>query len=937
MVAPRMPRRHHYGMFDMANYSYNVYAIPTAIASVAVLFLGLWVLIRERPSPVSISFFLITFVMSIWFFAFTWMYCATSADTALIWAKVAYLGVPFIPAAINHFTAAVLHLYQRRKILVWLSWALSIFFSASIVGTDALISQVHHYWWGYYPEYGWLSVPYVVFFFGLTLMAMHDYWTEYKKIEPGIHKLRIKWFMIAFGVLYFGAVDYLAKYDIPVYPFGYLPVIAFVLIASLTIMRYRLADLTPEFAASQILETMHGAVLVADLNGDIRVVNRAACALLGHPESELTAMSINRFADTTQNERINPQQLMREGIVHNYEMPWRLQNGQTIDVSVSASVVNDQDGFAAGIVYVVFDVIERKRAEEARIREERYALAVRGARDGLWDWNLKTDEIFFSERWKAMLGLDESEIGTSIGDWFQRIHTDELGRVRQEINAHLEGQTPHYESEHRMLHKDGTYRWILCRGIAVRDSDGKALRFAGSQTDVTERVSTAEQIAHQALYDPMTHLANRTLLIDILRRSIARAKRDENYKFAVLFLDLDRFKVINDSLGHMVGDQLLINISRRLEACVRANDTVARFGGDEFLVLLDDIKANDEPTLLANRLQQQISLPLHFDRHEIHTTASIGIALSSSEYNLPEEMLRDADTAMYSAKTLGKARAKVFNKRMHTDAIGLWEMEADLHRALKHEEFRVHYQPIVSLISGEITGVEALVRWQHPRKGLIYPEDFISLAEETGLIKPMGYWLLNKACAQTRLWHECGFKLRVAVNVSVKQFQDHMLLELIKTVLNDTGLAACDLELEITESIAMANAESGMVMLHALREMGIFISIDDFGTGYSSLAYLKRLPFNSLKIDRSFLADVAPDNDNGALASAIITMAHSLKLNVIAEGVETEQQLAFLHAEGCDEMQGYLINRPVPAEMFTEFLRKGPYLFTHPHQIRNAG
>lgn len=920
MVALTIRYGHDYAMLDLAQYSYNAFAVPMAVTMGLVLFMGIQVLVSERVSTVSILFFLITLFVGAGFFAYTGMYLTTNPDVALTWAKLAYLAIPFIPSAIYHFSVVVLHLFERRKVLVSMGWMLSAIFAGLSIGSDVLIDHIHAYWWGYYPKYGALGAPFLLFFFGMSSLALYDYWREYLKAKAGTHKLRIKWLMLAFGVFYLSTIDYLAHYGVSIYPAGYLPVFLFLFAASRSIKHYRLADLSPEFAASQILETIQGAVLVVDLLGGIRVANRAACIMLGYRQSELLGQSLSMVTKAPYDARILPQQILREGTVQDQEMPWRTKNNGHIEVSVAAAVVADRDNFPVGIVYVAFDITERKRAEEAEAREERYALAVHGARDGLWDWNLKTNEIFFSTRWKSMLGCEEGEIGLNPDDWFKRIHREEVERVKMEIDAHLSGHTPHYESEYRMLHKDGTYRWILSRGVAVRDAEGNASRIAGSQTDVTERKLTAEQLAHQALYDPLTNLPNRALFMDILKRALARAKRDENYTFGILFLDLDRFKVINDSLGHLIGDQLLINISRRLESCLRPTDMVARFGGDEFTLLLDSVPNTEEAILLAGRLQNQIGLPFNFNGHDVFTTASIGIALSSPDYYLPEEMLRDADTAMYRAKALGKARSEIFNQHMRTAAVVLWEMEADLHRALERDEFCVHYQPIVSLSSGKVTGVEALLRWQHPQRELIYPVDFIHLAEETGLIKPIGYWMLHKACTQNMIWRNAGHSLRMAVNVSPAQFQDHTLLDLINTVLAETGMPTHELELEITESIAMSNVEFGMATLNALRDMGVRISIDDFGTGYSSLAYLKRFPINNLKIDQSFLKDVSHDNDNGALTRAIITMAHSLKLKVIAEGVETEEQLAFLLAQDCDEMQGYFFNKPVPAEIFTALL-----------------
>jgi len=439
-----------------------------------------------------------------------------------------------------------------------------------------------------------------------------------------------------------------------------------------------------------------------------------------------------------------------------------------------------------------------------------------------------------------------------------------------------------------------------------------------------------KELEHMAYYDHLTLIPNRAKFLSHIERLLQRSKHQSDYMFAVLFIDLDRFKVINDSLGHAIGDELLIEVARRLEACTRptdevslveANESVARLGGDEFAVILLDVKDINSASRVAYRIQAELQEPILVGKHELYTSASIGIAISASEYENAGDIMRDADSAMYRAKATGKAHAEIFDNEMRVRAMEILQLEADLRIAVDREQFMLCYQPIVSATDSRITGAEALIRWNHPEQGLISPVDFIPIAEETGQILAIGEWVFRTACAQNKAWQDAGYSnILMKVNVSSRQLQDNNLVELVKIIIRDTGMPAQLLDVEITESIAMA--DNSIKILNQLTAMGLQTSIDDFGTGYSSLGSLTRFPINTIKIDRVFVKEIAIDVNAEAIIKAVIAMAHSLNMEVVAEGVETEEQLAFLQSEKCEKMQGYLFSRPLPAEEFRKLLEK---------------
>jgi diguanylate cyclase (GGDEF)-like protein len=537
-----------------------------------------------------------------------------------------------------------------------------------------------------------------------------------------------------------------------------------------------------------------------------------------------------------------------------------------------------------------------------------------------------------------MLGYAASETWSGPEQWFNHIHVDDQEQVRAGIAAHCEGKTPEFVSEYRMRHKSGGYIWTLSRGIAVRDQFGTALRMAGSQTDITEG----------KIADPLTHLPNRLYFIDRLESAIETARQQDDL-FAVLFIDLDQFKMVNDSLGHAAGDELLIDVAGRLRTGIRtgsrlggpAQSFVARIGGDEFAVLLGHIVHESDASTVASRILERLTEPFQFEGRSMFVSASIGIALSSSG-DTAEEILRNADTAMYRAKSNGKARYEFFNEGMRERVITRFEVENGLRKAIEEQQFVVHYQPIVSLSDNNICGFEALVRWNHPERGLMPPGEFIPVAEESEIIVLLGRWVLRESCRQMAEWHRSFPLLRpltISVNVATRQLSDSRLVEDVESALADSGLSPQSLALEVTESSIMGNAQQTLATLDRLKAMNVGLEIDDFGTGYSSLSYLQRLPFDTLKIDRSFVREMTTGNGSLNIVKAILQLAHSLKLEVIAEGVETESQSCKLRELGCDYLQGYLLSCPVDALKAELLCREvsGAGLISHASALVGAG
>jgi diguanylate cyclase (GGDEF)-like protein/PAS domain S-box-containing protein len=568
----------------------------------------------------------------------------------------------------------------------------------------------------------------------------------------------------------------------------------------------------------------------------------------------------------------------------------------------------------------------QQHMQALRESEERFRSAFDYATIGMAVVSLEGRWVQVNRSLGEILGSDAAELVAQ--DFREITVAEDLKGIEDQFLDLVAGKISSHQTEVRYRHKQGREVWALLGMSVVRDSQGSPLHLIFQIQDITDRKRAERQLLHDAFHDALTGLPNRALFMDHVKMAIQRTRRNGDRLFAALFLDLDRFKIINDSLGHMVGDQLLVGIARRLETCLRPGDTVARLGGDEFTILLEDLSGAGDAIEVARRVQDAVSQPFNIGGHEVFTTASIGIALSTIGYEQAEDLLRDADTAMYRAKTQGKKQHVVFNKGMHDRAMQLLQIETDLRRAIDRREFFLDYQPIVSLATGEIRSLEALVRWRHPERGIVSPAEFIPVAEETGLIIPLGQWVLNEACRQMREWQSQGLtqdRTTVSVNLSGRQFSQSDLLEQVGTTLRETGLPARCLKLEITESMVMENVETAIAVLGQLRALGVELAIDDFGTGYSSLSYLHRFPIDTLKIDRSFVTRMTDNTENAEIVRTIVTLARSLEMDVVAEGVETREQLRQLQGHECDFGQGYLFSRPVAAGAVLDLMRRADY------------
>ena len=521
--------------------------------------------------------------------------------------------------------------------------------------------------------------------------------------------------------------------------------------------------------------------------------------------------------------------------------------------------------------------------------------------------------LYISPSCQRICGYTDQEFMNDSGLMDRIVHDED----REMWRSFVAGNVRNHESglDFRILHRDGQLRWVSQVNFEVHDPEAGYMGVRTSIRDITERKKMELQLRHQALHDPLTEIANRTLLQDRINQALARSSRHSSGRhWAVIFLDLDRFKVVNDSLGHTFGDKLLVEVSNRLLTCVRSKDTVSRFGGDEFVLVLEDLESPGEAMRILKRVQCEVARPFLVDGHEVQTTASMGVVLSPTQADRPEELIQKANLAMYRAKEAGRNRFHIFNDAMLEQAIRLMNMESDLRRAIANREFHLVYQPIVSLTDGNLVGFEALCRWEHPEQGFISPGEFIPVAEESGLIVELGRWVLEEACTTMAAWRRRNQGMNgefMSVNISGRQFQRTDLLDQVRTVLDQTRIPPNLLKLEITETAIMADVQVSTKTLNSLKDEGLTLSIDDFGTGYSSMSYLQRFPMDHLKVDLSFVQRIDSNKEDVEIVRAIINLAHSLRMKVVAEGIERVEQKDLLHSLQCEYGQGYLFSKPM--------------------------
>lgn len=719
------------------------------------------------------------------------------------------------------------------------------------------------------------------------------------------------------------------------------------------IIRHRKELANEQIISRSIIENADAAIIICDSEGKVILVNKFAREIAGYEPGDAEGKRISEIPFLNKSdigERIY--ECIKSGDnAQNLETCHAAGNNKETYILWNIDIINDSKNKQVNVVAMGIDITDRKNTEfklvdsyhelesmhrelltkeielkmqyddlnirdnKLRRSEERYRLAVEGVNDGIWDWDGKDGKLFMSKRGRMIMGFDPEQEYMAMDKWFEVIVSEDVDKFARSLSKYITWpQKKHFQIEYRIKAGDDGTKWIRTRGMAIWDENGIPVRVAGSITDITEQRLADEKIHQLAFYDSLTGLPNRALLLDRFNVATAAAQR-KGFMVAIFFLDLDNFKTINDTMGHTSGDKLLMKVGEELRLKLRRCDTIARLGGDEFIILQTNIRDLKEVYRFAARLLETFKRPWNLNEREFYVTSSIGISIYPDDGTDLQELMKNADAAMYHAKEAGKNNFKVYTQELNLHIMRRMEIENQLRKAAERNEFVLHYQPQIELATGKVISVEALIRWSNPIMGWILPESFIHVAEEIGLINNIGEWVLRTACKQLSEWRSKGFSdLKVSINLSVRQFQQPNLVKLVTEIAEETGIKPEWLELEVTESLAMQNLDHTINVLEQFKEMGIGVSLDDFGKGYSSLNYLKIMPINNLKIDKTFIHGIASNSKQAKIAKSLISLAHNMNLTVTAEGVENTAQLDFLIKEGCDIVQGYLFSKPKPAD-----------------------
>ncbi|HWY53921.1 MAG TPA: EAL domain-containing protein [Terriglobales bacterium] len=705
---------------------------------------------------------------------------------------------------------------------------------------------------------------------------------------------------------------------------------------SFIIRRQDMAVQQESLRLAAVVENSDDAINSVDLDGTVTSWNRGAEHTYGYSAAEALGRHISFCLPPEKHGEVNVllQKIAAGQVIERFDTQRLTKRGAIIDVSLSVSAIKDKTGTIVGVSGIGRDVTAQRQAQDAlrvevmareqaeselRRSEERMRIAMKAAKIGCWDFDVIKDEHVWSDTCKALLGV-APDGPANYQSLMNAVHPDDWKMMQTEIDSVIREKRD-YIVEYRVVWPDNSVHWRTSSGQAFYDDTGRVTRMSGITMDIDDRKQAEERVQFLAYYDALTGLPNRTLLRDRLANAFAGARRQKN-KLAVLYLDLDRFKDINDSLGHSVGDLLLQEVAERLRRWGREQDTVARVGGDEFLIVLTGLKDVTDVVVAAERLMDAMTAEFVVQGRSLSIGCSVGISIFPEHGREADNLIKNADAAMYCAKGAGRNNFRFYTEDMNAQAVERLTLENSLRLALDKKELFLMYQPQMDMVTGKIVGLEVLLRWQHPELGLVPPDKFIRIAENSGLIVRIGEWVLRTACGQARKWQDEGLaNVSVAVNVSAVQFRQEDFCELIRRVLQQTGLAPEYLELELTESLLLSSADVTFSVLQKLKAMGLKLAIDDFGTGYSSFSYLRQFRVSKIKIDRSFVRDVAVNPDDAAITSAIISMAKSLNLKVIAEGVENEAQMSFLRAHQCDEIQGYYFSKPLAVDKVGDKLR----------------